>query len=191
MTGRLERSYFEGLYAAQADPWGFETSVYEREKYERTVDALEGRHFRRALDCGCSIGVLTARLAPHCDDLLAIDVSERAVDRARNRLDREPHVRVERRTLPEELPDGPFDLIVCSEVLYYWDRELLLSALGSLEAALAPGGSLLAVHWRPRTRTYPLLGDEVHELMSTTLALERRLSVCEERYRIDRFDRAT
>jgi len=188
---RLERDYFEGLYAADADPWGFETSAYEHEKYERTVEALEGRRFGQGLDCGCSIGVLTSMLAPHCEALLAVDVSEQAVDRARKRLADQPHVRVERLTLPEELPEGPFDLIVCSEVLYYWDHDLLLRALGSLEAALAPGGSLLAVHWRPPTRTYPLLGDEVHELLARTLSLERGASVEEERYRIDRFDRVT
>jgi SAM-dependent methyltransferase len=79
--------------------------------------------------------------------------------------------------LPEELPAGPFDLIVCSEVLYYWSRDLLLAALPPMVAALAPGGSLLAVHWRPGTRTYPLLGDEVHDLLAEHLGrLDHALS---------------
>jgi SAM-dependent methyltransferase len=190
MTERLERGYFEGLYEADRDPWGFETSAYEAEKYERTIAALEGRHFPRGLEVGCSIGVLTAMLSAHCDALLAVDVSELAVERAGKRLAELDHVRVERRTLPEEMPAGPFDLIVCSEVLYYWDRELLSAALDELEPELAPGGSLLAVHWRPPTRTYPLRGDEVHEILLERSALEPAWSAVEERYRIDRLDRS-
>ncbi|MGI8441284.1 MAG: SAM-dependent methyltransferase [Thermoleophilaceae bacterium] len=189
MTERLERDYFEGLYGADRDPWGFETSAYEAEKYERTVAALQGRRFDRGLEVGCSIGVLTAMLAARCDALVAVDVSELAVEQARRRLAELDHVIVERRTLPEEMPSGPFDLIVCSEVLYYWDRELLLTALDALEAALAPGGSLLAVHWRPPTQTYPLRGDEVHELLLERSSLEPAWSAVEERYRIDRLDR--
>ena len=47
---RLDRDYFEDLYAESADPWGFETSDYERRKYERTLESLGGRRFRRALE---------------------------------------------------------------------------------------------------------------------------------------------
>ncbi len=91
--------------------------------------------------------------------------------------------------LPEETPRGPFDLIVCSEVLYYWDAPLLTGALARLRAELAPGGSVLAVHWRPRTRTYPLQGDEVHRILARELAdMERAVSVTHPRYRLDRFD---
>lgn len=173
---RLERGYFEGLYGASDDPWGFSTSDYEREKYGRTLAALGGRRFGRALEVGCSIGVFTATLAPYCDELLAVDASEKAVALARERLASTSNVRVERRTFPEETPEGPFDLILASEVLYYFDRETLLSGLRALEAALAPGGSLLVVHWRRETRTYPLQGDEVHDLIRahTTLTPTRQ-----------------
>ena len=56
-------------------------------------------------------------------------------------------------------------------------------------AALAPGGSLLAVHWRPETRTYPLLGDEVHDLLAERLGrLDHALSRTAREYRLDRWD---
>ena len=105
-------------------------------------------------------------LADRCDELLAVDVSERAVAAASERLSGQGHVRVERRTLPEEMPAGPFDLIVASEVLYYFPGEEMLAVLRGFERELAPGGALLAVHWRRETKTYPLQGDEVHELLS-------------------------
>jgi SAM-dependent methyltransferase len=165
MRERLDREYFETLYEQSPDPWSFETSPYERKKYERTLGVLQGRRYRRSLEVGCSIGVFTAMLAPLCNELWAVDVSERAVAAARKRLARFPHVGVERRRLPEETPEGPFDLIVASEVLYYWPEEVMLAALRCFEELLAPGGVLLAVHWRKETKTYPLQGDEVHELL--------------------------
>jgi SAM-dependent methyltransferase len=188
---RIEPAWFEELYQRDADPWGFATSAYEQQKYERTLAALgpAGRRFGRALEAGCSIGVFTALLAPRCDELLALDASATAVGRARERLADFAHVRVMRRALPEELPAGPFDLIVCSEILYYWSADLLAELLGALEAELAPGGSLLAVHWRPPTRTYPLRGDDVHRILAERTGLVHGFGERAERYLIDRYDR--
>lgn len=185
MKGRLGREYFEGLYAESGDPWDFETSEYERNKYERTLEVLGERQFERALEAGASIGVFTEMLADRCDELLAVDVSERAVAAARERLSGRRRVRVERRTLPEEMPEGPFDLIVASEVLYYFTREDLIAALETFERELARGGSLLAVHWRRETRTYPLQGDEVHELLMRNTRLQINKTIVEPDYRLD------
>jgi predicted TPR repeat methyltransferase len=188
VSGRLRREYFEELYASSEDPWNFETSDYEREKYERTLGVLGDRRFRRALEAGASIGVFTVMLAGRCDELLAVDVSEKAVAAARERLGGLDHVRVERRTLPEEMPEGPFDLILASEVLYYFPREQMLAMLDGFEDVLAPGGALLAVHWRRETRTYPLQGDEVHELLAAHTGLSLTESLAEPDYRLDLFE---
>ena len=190
MRERLDREYFENLYARSPDPWAFETSPYERRKYERTLGVLQGhqRAYRVALEVGCSIGVFTAMLAPLCDELQAIDVSEKAVVAARERLAGAPQVRVERRRLPEETPEGPFDLVVASEVLYYWPEEVMLAALQRFEEVLAPGGMLLAVHWRKETKTYPLQGDEVHELLLKYTHLLNTTTIVEAEYRLDLFE---
>ncbi|MBA2443067.1 MAG: methyltransferase [Rubrobacter sp.] len=187
MRQRLRREFFEELYDNSDDPWRFATSEYERNKYERTLGALGNRRFRRALEVGSSIGVFTALLAPRCDELLAVDTSERAVELARRRLRALPQVRVERRTIPEEMPEGPFDLVLASEVLYYSPRDAMLDTLRRLEGSLAPGGLLLAVHWRGETETYPLLGDEVHELLAAHTRLTGTLSMTEPEYRLDLF----
>jgi predicted TPR repeat methyltransferase len=188
LSGRLERDYFERLYSESGDPWSFETSEYERKKYERTLAVLGGRRFNRALEAGASIGVFTGMLADRCDELLAVDVSEQAVAAARERLSGWGHVRVERRTLPEEMPEGPFDLIVASEVLYYFPREEMLGLLRAFERELAPGGTLVAVHWRRETKTYPLQGDEVHGLLVEHTRLERKETIIEADYRLDLFE---
>jgi SAM-dependent methyltransferase len=185
---RLGHEYFEKLYAASPDPWGFETSPYERRKYERTLEVLAHRRYRHALEVGCSIGVFTAMLAPLCNDLLAVDVSEKAVATARERLADFPHVRIEVRTLPEETPEESFDLVVASEVLYYWPEDVMLAALRRFEKVLTPGGALLAVHWRKETKTYPLQGDEVHELLVEHTRLANTTTIVEPEYRLDLFE---
>ena len=65
------RDRFEGMYADRPDPWGFETSAYEQAKYDATIAALGPAATPRALEIGCSIGVLSERLAARCDALLA------------------------------------------------------------------------------------------------------------------------
>jgi predicted TPR repeat methyltransferase len=187
LNERLGREYFEGLYAESDDPWNFEASEYEQDKYARTLAVLGERTFRRALEAGASIGVFTEMLADRCEELLAVDVSERAVAAARRRLSGRRNVRVERRTLPEQMPDGPFDLIVASEVLYYFPREEMLTVLRGFERELAHGGILLAVHWRRKTETYPLQGDEVHELLVENTQLPNKETVIEPNYRLDVF----
>lgn len=189
---RLRSAYFDALYAERADPWDFESSGYEHRKYEATLTALgpPERRFGRAFEAGCSIGVFTQMLAWRCDRLLAVDLSAPAVERARERLRGESHVQVERMALPDELPGGQFDLVLFSEVLYYWDARLLTSALDDLEALLAPGASLVAVHWRPPTRDYPLRGDAVHDLLRDRLRdLVHVTAVSDPSYRLDRWDK--
>jgi len=39
----LNADYFKDVYDAQDDPWNFETSPYEAEKYQATIAALSIR----------------------------------------------------------------------------------------------------------------------------------------------------
>ena len=113
-----------------------------------------------------------------------------AVEAARERTASLPNVRVERASLPEDMPAGPFDLIVCSEVLYYWDAALLEHGLDTMVAGLAPGGLLLAVHWTEPTREYPLQGREVHRILAARPDLRRVQGHGGTHYRLDLFARA-
>ena len=187
MRSRLTAGYFDELYAGDPDPWGFATSEYEQAKYAATIDALEGRRYASALEIGCSIGVLTARLAEHAGALLAVDLAQAAVDTARERLAGVRDLTVECRELPEAFPAGPFDLIVCSEVLYYLDDAAFSAMVTAIARELEPGGSLLAVHWRPATETYPLGGDEVHERLAARFGPPAYRDRTPE-YALDRFD---
>jgi len=185
---RIGREFFEDLYAGSEDPWDFATSDYEREKYAATFAALGDGRFARGLEVGCSIGVFTEQLAERCDELVGIDVSERALARAGTRLSGHRNVTLEAATFPEETPPGPWDLVVCSEVLYYFDDAAFALAVERLRSALEDGATVLAVHWRPPT-TYPLRGDEVHDRLIAELGEWHTADGRRPRYRLDRFDR--
>lgn len=148
-------SHFEGLYAADTDPWGFEDRWYEERKRAVTLSALPQRRFGTAYEPGCSIGVLTEALADRCGTVLASDASALALGRAQERLADRPHVRLERRVLPQEWPDGTFDLVVLSEILYYFAADDLSTVTRRAVAAVAAGGTLLAVHWRHPSSGHP------------------------------------
>ena len=184
-----DRHYFEAWDRRSDDPWGHLSSDYERERYAWTLSALGDRHFARALEVGCSLGAFTELLAPRCDELIGVDISEVAVERARERLAGLEHVRIERRTLPADMPDGPFDLIVCADVLVYWTRPELSAAVRAFEGMLTPGGVLLAVHYRPKVRIQPLRGDEVHDLIAAATGLEPTLHDERGEHRLDAFTR--
>ena len=82
----LSEKYFDEVYNNNADPWNFETSEYEREKYAVTIAALPKLKYQRVFEIGCSIGVLTEMLAPKCEMLLAVDAAEAPLKKALNRL---------------------------------------------------------------------------------------------------------
>jgi len=160
----LPPSYFDDVYRANTDPWNFETSAYEREKYATTLAALTKPQYAQGFEVGCSLGVLTQQLATRCGHLLAVDVAEAPLQRARERCQDLPQVEFRRMSLPAEFPAGAqFDLIVLSEVGYYWALPDLERTAELLLAALRPGGQLLLVHWTPPVHDYPLTGDEVHD----------------------------
>ncbi len=164
MTASLGQSYFDAVYEADPDPWCFASSSYERDKYARTLAALDGRHYARALEVGCSIGVLTRKLADRCDSLVAIDISKKPLAEARRRSADAPWVHFTRIAAPTEWPDGRFDLILLSEVVYYLCRDEVAALAIRVCNSLVPGGDLVLVHWTKETN-YPLSGDEAATLL--------------------------
>jgi len=179
-------SWFDHLYGQNPDPWGFETRWYERRKFALTVASLPRQRYPSAFEAGCSIGVLSEALAARCDHLVAADGSQHAVERASERLRGYAHVEVRRLSLPEEWPAGPFELIVLSEIAYYFDVGELSVLVGTALGSMAPGGDLIAVHWRGNT-DYPQSGDEAHEQMRAHPALTRLGSWDEPEFLLDAF----
>jgi SAM-dependent methyltransferase len=169
----LDPGHFRERYSASPDPYRLADRWYEARKYAVTVALLPRERYRAAFEPGCSIGVLTQRLAARCDSLLACDAIPEAVASARSRTAGRAGVRVEQRVVPGEWPMGSFDLIVFSEILYYFDDADLGQMLRLGLLALRPGGHLVAVHWRHHAPDHPRDGDEVHEILAADPRLAR------------------
>lgn len=156
--------YFEDRYAADPDPWRFATSEYERAKYAATLAALPRRRYGAALEVGCSIGVLTRALAARCDALVAVDVAPSALDQARACCRDLAHVRFALNQVPGAWPEGGYDLILLSEVVYYLDEADVGRLAERIRDGLLPDGDVVLVHWTGET-DYPLSGDEAAEIL--------------------------
>lgn len=140
-------AYFETRYAASPDPWRVASSDYEASKYAATLAALPAGRYASALDVGCAIGVFTRDLAARCDHLVGIDASPTAVQAAVARCRDLAHVTLAVMQVPQQWPEGTFDLIVLSEILYYLSDDDLAALAQRVDASLAPGGTLQLVHW--------------------------------------------
>ena len=142
------RLYFNWKYRRE-DPYGLRTHEYEIAKLDKTagVAAAHGP-FARALEIGCGEGLLTERLAPLAGEMLAVDISDLAVTRARERFATLHNVRVERMDMLVDKFHETFDLVAASEVLYYLERDQLPEAARKVKGLVKPGGALLLAHAR-------------------------------------------
>ena len=183
----LPARFFDDFYRGRTDPWGFESRWYEKRKRAVTLAALPRRRFRAGLEIGCSTGVLTADLADRCDRMVGVDVAEAALAVARERLgDRAELLRLE---TPHEWPADRFDLVVLSEVGYYYGAQDLEVALSRAVGSLTQDGVLVACHWRHPVPEYPLGGDDVHAALRARADLALLVRHVEEDFVLEVFSR--
>ncbi|MGZ8177736.1 SAM-dependent methyltransferase [Williamsia sp. SKLECPSW1] len=163
-------AYFDAMYAAGDDPWGFTDHWYETRKRDLTVAVLPRRRYTHALELGSSTGVLSTTLITRCDRLTCVELHPRAVDLARTRLaaygDR---VRVEVGDIRRWRSTASHDLVVVSEVLYYLDRDDLAQVTSWVRELRDAGATIVAVHFRHPVPEHVLSGDEVHESLRSVL----------------------
>ena len=178
--------HFDRLYASNPDPWSFATSEYERDKYAATLSALPRSRFARCFEVGCSIGVLTRDLAARCDAVLAVDVADAALEQARARCAGLPGVTFANMVLPGAWPEGRFDLVIFSEVLYYLGIPGLQQAARQTVDCLMPGGAVVLVNWRGPTDG-ACTGEEAADLFTAAAgpALRTTHLARAEKYRLD------
>jgi SAM-dependent methyltransferase len=169
MKNAVSQAAFEAKYRRSSDPWQFAASPYEQRRYATTLRSLTQPRYSRAFEPACSVGVLTAALAERCDTLLACDIAPTAVRLARERCAGFLNVRIHQADLAKSLPEGLFDLVVFSEVGYYFGAASLARIIRRLAKRLARDGEFIAVHWRGDSADHRLHGDDVHAILKSTL----------------------
>jgi peptidoglycan/xylan/chitin deacetylase (PgdA/CDA1 family) len=180
------------------NPWNY-TSSYEQKKYDRTLEMLPDQPIARALELACAEGHFTERLAARVESLVAADISERALERARLRCRHQANVEFQCLDLIDGPIPGDMDLIVCSEVLYFLDGiDVLRRIADKLRSALAPGGRIVAAHafvlsddpgqtgfdW-----SNPFGAKTIDQVLTGTPGLRKEKSLITELYRIDVYRR--
>ena len=163
------REFFEDLYLADPDPWRFTDDVYERGRYDHLLEHVPAGRYHTAFEPGCSIGVLTRHLADRCRRVVAIDIAGTAIAEARHACADRPGVELTRGELPDDLPVEPLDLVVLSEIGYYFSEPVLVDLARRIRDVIAPGGRVVAVHWIGTSPDHVLHGREVHRILHDQL----------------------
>jgi 2-polyprenyl-3-methyl-5-hydroxy-6-metoxy-1,4-benzoquinol methylase len=103
-----------------ADPWNMNSDL-ERYRFERT-NAIIAKHFpsaRSILEVGCGEGHQSEYLQKVCPEVYGVDVSETAIERAKQRVPGAQFAAADIFSQPWGNEPGRFDLVVACEVLYY------------------------------------------------------------------------
>lgn len=153
-AGAQSRRFFDELWV-DGDPWRLDASELDQRRYRRQLELLADRRYGRALEVGCAGGSFTRLLAPLCDELVALDVSRHAIERAQ--AAGAPPGAAYRLANVMELDfeqEGEWDLVVITETAYYLGWLYPMFELGwlahSLYRATRPRGRLLLANTMSR-----------------------------------------
>src|SRR5215218_6640318 len=78
------RKHYEQVWQT-GDAWEFQSSPFEEQRYQQQLSLVNSRHHHAVLEIGCGSGVFTPMLAQVADHVLALDIAEAAIQRAKNR----------------------------------------------------------------------------------------------------------
>jgi SAM-dependent methyltransferase len=181
----LSPAAFEARYVGGKDPWSFGKSAYELGRYRAILGSLRRSAYETVYEPGCSIGVLTQQLAAIAGRVIATDFAPSATIQARMRCANHPNVHIVCADVSVFVPPVPLDLIVFSEIGYYFSPADLSRLAAQLTACLTPGGEFVAAHWLGNSVDHVLHGDRVHEILHEALALETLRSDLHPGFRLD------
>jgi SAM-dependent methyltransferase len=168
------RQHFETFYSRTTrDAWGYEQSTFCHRRFAILVEMLPQEPIGAALEVGCAEGHFTQMLSQHAKQVVACDISEVAIKRAEYNCAGLKNVSFVRVDVREGLPAGSFDLILCSDVLYYLSKKEAARVLESFARILRPGALLMfSNEWHPNHRCL-LNPQDVFRIISNSRAWER------------------
>jgi trans-aconitate methyltransferase len=142
----LDVAGFERKFQANRDPWNYRFSPFERYKREVLLKACGLSKRGRGLELACANGESTQQLARRCLTFVAVDGSVTALADAKRRVSRDLKVKFARVDLTRQMPRGPFDLIIVSELAYYLPPHALGTLKTCLVRALARHGRIVVLN---------------------------------------------
>lgn len=153
--------------------WAREVSTKDM---QAALDLVKDSHYHRCLDVGTGLGHYAEDAANFCDAVLAIDISKRAIVRARKRLRHISNIRFEAINI-RSLSGERFDLIILGDVLYYLGDvrfpEEFQAMLKSLVTMLNPGGKILLSNFISPGRDETMLREYTDAFVSLGTSVEK------------------
>ena len=190
------RLHFERLYQADPDPWQVASSWYERRKRDLLLACLPRERYAQGFEAGCGNGEATQRLLQRCAQLRAVDFSDQALQLCRERV--EPadleRLQLQALALPWRWPPVPaqgFDLIVVSELAYYFDDAELAHFNSRCLASLSEGGHWVMCHWLHDAPDRRQSTQALHEGLSAYTQLRRLLRHVEADFQLDVWEKSS
>jgi trans-aconitate methyltransferase len=163
LGSELTRGVFEWKYS-RPDPWVTSDWDYQHQKYRATLEHVPERSYRNILDAGCGEGDFIEPIRGAYPDarIMGVDISSRAIARAKEHSGDKSNVEFRTLDILRQRMDARFDLIFCTEVVYYVDPtgqgDQLVRQLTSM---LSSGGALILVNPWPEAR-------RLHQQFSTS-----------------------
>ncbi len=186
--------HFEALYRDDADPWQVASAWYERRKRALLLAALPQERYTLGIEAGCGNGEATRLLARRCGHLHAIDGSPAALAACRRRLAQDDidNVTLHDMLLPAQWPvTASADLIVVSELAYYFDDDDLTRFGERIVSSLRPGGHLAMCHWRHPFDDRRQETAHVHASVAAAASLRSFVQHREDDFQLDVWTRPT
>jgi len=114
----------------------FAKNFYHSHRLEKVISVLKNYHFNRLLDVGCGDGSFSVLLKSFTNEVYGVDISEKAVESANEKITKACVVTVDEEALPFE--DNFFDAVFCGEVIeHLYDPDYLLA---EIHRVLKPDG---------------------------------------------------
>jgi len=115
----------------------------------QVATALELGPDDRILELGCGVGRIGRELAPHCARWTGVDISEKMIAHARERLGHLGNTELHQleRTSLEAVADGSLTKAYSVAVLCHMDKEDLYLYLQELHRTVQPGGLIYVETW--------------------------------------------
>ena len=188
MEARL-RQHFDSLFALDGDPWSYRSNWLERRRLDLLVAMLPHELYGSIFEPACANGSLTRRLASRGGRVVGWDGSPNAIAQARRFVDMHTHVELAEKSVPDDWPEVPFDLVVLSDFLYYLPTERIIDVALLSARTVRACGSIVGCHWRGSAHDFLVDGgDAVHAVLADVLG-PPEMSYIDERHVIDVWNR--
>jgi 2-polyprenyl-3-methyl-5-hydroxy-6-metoxy-1,4-benzoquinol methylase len=115
----------------------YRSLIYFLKKYQKNS--------KNVLDIGCGVGTIDFYIAKHGSNVTGIDISQNSISIAKKNAE---YFKLNKKIVfkvlkfPDEMPQGKFDIIICSEVLEHLNHDKV--AVKKIKTLLQKGGILIA-----------------------------------------------